>query len=114
MVDVNSRAAELAERNVAENKLDNVHVRHGDGVGAFAPQRFDLVLTNPPIRTGKAQVHALLTEAREALMPSGRLALVVRTQQGARSLAQFLETLFPTVREIDRGGGFRVYEALRT
>lgn len=114
MVDVNSRAVELANRNVVRNKLDNVEVRHGDGIGVFSPQRFDLVITNPPIRTGKAQVHALLTEARDALVPDGRLALVIRTQQGARSLAAFLESIFPVVEEIEKGGGFRVYEARRS
>ena len=69
----------------------------------FAPQRFDLIITNPPIRAGKAQVHALLTEAKEWLVPGGRLALVIRTQQGAKSLAAFLETLFPVVEEIEKG-----------
>ena len=114
MVDINPRAVELAERNVRRHNLDNVQVRLGDGVGVFAPQRFDLIITNPPIRTGKVQVHALLSEAKEWLVPGGRLALVIRTQQGAKSLAAFLETLFPVVEEIEKGGGFRVYEAQRT
>ncbi len=114
MVDINPRAVELAERNVRRHRLGNVQVRRGDGVSVFAPQRFDLIITNPPIRAGKAQVHALLTEAKEWLVPGGRLALVIRTQQGAKSLAAFLETLFPVVEEIEKGGGFRVYEAQRT
>lgn len=114
MVDINPRAVELAERNVRRHKLDNVQVRLGDGVSVFAPQRFDLIITNPPIRAGKARVHALLTEAKEWLVPGGRLALVIRTQQGAKSMADFLATLFSEVEEIEKGGGFRVYEARRT
>lgn len=115
MVDVNERAVELAQENVVRLGLDRrVTVRRGDGVGCFAPVRFHLVLTNPPLRTGKDQVHRLLAEAHDALEPGGTLALVARTQQGAKSLARFLEERFGEVREAHKGGGFRVYEAIRS
>lgn len=113
MVDINERAAKLSQENARRNNLPNVTVAIGSGLAPFSGTRFDLILSNPPLRTGKENVRGLLTEAREALHPGGRLAIVIRTQQGARSMERFLEQLFGTVREAEKGGGFRVYEATR-
>lgn len=113
MVDVNERAAALAAQNARENGLHNTTVRAGNGLGPYGDVRFDLIVSNPPLRTGKAAVYNLLAQARAALLVGGRLAVVIRTQQGARSLAKFLEDQFGNVRELEKGGGFRVYEATR-
>lgn len=114
MIDVNERAVELARQNVERCALPNVKVQQADGLAGLEATPFRLVVTNPPIRTGKVNVQRLLTGAYEALEPGGSLAVVIRTQQGARSLAKFLEGLFGSVDEVLKGGGFRVYEATRT
>ena len=46
---------------------------------------FDLIATNPPIRTGKRNIYALFAQARERLRPGGALYVVIRKQQGAAS-----------------------------
>jgi 16S rRNA (guanine1207-N2)-methyltransferase len=113
LVDVNPRAVELARENATVNHLGHVDVRCGDGCAAVAGQTFDLVLFNPPIRAGRAVVLRLLREAHECLAPKGRLYLVARTQQGARTLGRLMGTIFARVAEVGRGGGFRVFEARR-
>lgn len=111
MVDINERAVRLSKENARRNALVNVQVESGSGLAPFPDVAFDVILSNPPLRTGKENVQSLLTEAYERLRPGGRLAVVIRTQQGARSMQRFLDQLFGNVREAEKGGGFRVYEA---
>lgn len=113
LVDVNARAADLAQENAARNTLSHVTVHVGDGVDPVRTIVFDLVLTNPPIRAGRATVWRLFQGAWEVLRPGGRFLFVARTGQGARSLARHVEALFGNVREVARGGGFRVYAATK-
>jgi 16S rRNA (guanine1207-N2)-methyltransferase len=113
MVDVNERAVALASENAARASLDNVEVYHGDGTAPVRGRMFHVVAMNPPIRAGRDTVRRLLRESREALRPGGRCYLVVRTSQGAKTLAREMQALFPEVREIARGGGYRVYEGTK-
>ena len=113
MVDVNERAVVLARENAARAGLDNVEVFQGDGTAPVRGRTFDVVAMNPPIRSGRDTVRRLLRESREALRPGGRFYLVVRTAQGARTLAKEVEGMFAQAGEIARGGGYRVYEAMK-
>lgn len=113
LVDVNPRAVALAKENVTLNRVGNADVRCGDGCAAVAGETFDLVLFNPPIRAGREVVLRLLREAHRCLAPHGRLYLVARTQQGARTLGRLAGTIFASAAEVGRGGGFRVFEARR-
>ncbi len=112
LVDVNPRAAALAAENVQLNGITNAEVRCGDGCAPVAGMVFDLVLFNPPIRAGRAVVLRLLGEACACLRPGGRLYLVARTNQGARTLARLASGVFARVTQVELGGGYRVYEAL--
>lgn len=113
MVDINERAVVLARENAARAELDNVEVYHGDGTAPVRGRQFHVVAMNPPIRAGRDTVRRLLRESRDVLRPGGRFYLVVRTAQGAKTLARELEALFVEVREIARGAGYRVYEGRR-
>jgi len=111
LIDINPRAAALASENITLNGLTNAEARCGDGCAPVAGESFDLIVFNPPIRAGRAVVLRLLAEARACLRPDGRLYLVARRSQGARTLARLMEGSFDAVTEVERGGGFRVYEA---
>lgn len=113
MVDVNERAVGLAQENASRHGLDRVQVAQGEGLGPFRDVSFHVIVTNPPLRTGKKNVHALLEQAYGALLPGGVLAVVIRTQQGARSMERFLQDMAEQVDEVEKGGGFRVYVARR-
>ncbi|HEY3247035.1 MAG TPA: class I SAM-dependent methyltransferase [bacterium] len=113
MVDVNERATTLAKENARAAALTNVEVLQGDGTAPVADRRFDVALSNPPIRAGKATVRRLMREVHDCLRPGGRFYFVARTAQGAKTLARDLSAIFDTVEEIERGGGYRVYLAAR-
>ena len=108
MSDINERAVELASRNAAANRITNVVLRAGEGFAPFAGQPFDLVVTNPPIRAGKAVIYPLIDRAPAALRPGGTLVAVILTRQGAKSLERKMAEVFGNVCELEKGGGYRV------
>lgn len=113
LVDVNPRAVALTVENIALNQVTNAQVRCGDGCAPVAGERFDLILFNPPIRAGRSVVLRLLREAHASLGSGGRVYLVARTQQGARTLGRLMGEIYESVAEVARGGGFRVFEGRR-
>lgn len=101
-VDVNSRARDLCTSNA--NRL-------GLKVIVMAPeempaeQRFDLIVSNPPIRIGKKNLHAMLELWLDRLTPDGTAELVVQKHLGSDSLQKWLnEQGWPTVRLTSRSG----------
>lgn len=113
LVDINARAVHLAQENARRAGLSNVEVRLGDGCAAVGEQRFDVVLMNPPIRAGKATVRRLVQDAWTHLREGGRFYFVVRTAQGAKTLARDVGTVFGIVTEQSRGSGYRVFCAIK-
>ncbi|HSK69479.1 MAG TPA: methyltransferase [Candidatus Limnocylindria bacterium] len=107
MLDVNARACALAEAN-AKSMGVRAEVVCADSPLA-APGPFDWILLNPPIRAGKQAVYALFRESRDSLAPGGKLAVVIRRQQGAESARDYLGTLFAQVTPAKRKKGYHVY-----
>lgn len=112
MVDPNRRAVELTLENAELNGV-SVEARMGEGCIPFSEETFDLIVTNPPIRAGKKVIFDLVDQAFTALNPGGRFLAVIRTQQGAKSYARKIEEVFGTVEEMEKGGGFRVFQGKR-
>ncbi len=109
MTDINSRAVELARRNLAENGV-TAAVLQGDGFDAVEG-RFDTIVTNPPIRAGKAVIYGLFARARDYLEPDGALYVVIRKQQGAPSALKYLKEIYSRAETVDRASGFHVLRA---
>ena len=109
MTDINSRAVELARRNLAENGV-TAAVLQGDGFDAVEG-RFDAIVTNPPIRAGKAVIYGLFARARDYLEPDGALYVVIRKQQGAPSALKYLKEIYSRAETVDRASGFHVLRA---
>ena len=113
LVDVNERAVHLAAQNAALNNVSNVEILLGDGSSPVAGRAFDVAVTNPPIRAGRATLLRLVREVWEILRPGGRFIFVVRTAQGAKTLAREVAAIFGTVSELAQKSGYRVYEAVK-
>ncbi len=110
MTDINARAVDLARRNLAQNGV-RAQVLQGDGFDPVEGE-FDAIVTNPPIRAGKAVIYSLFERARAYLKPGGALYLVIRKQQGAPSALKFLKEHYGEAEIIDRGSGFHVIRAM--
>ena len=104
MVDVNERALALATQNVAKNHMQ-AKALLSDGFAAVEG-KFDAVITNPPIRAGKAVIYQMFEDAKAHLAPGGALYLVIRKQQGAPSALKFLKELYANAEVIARDGGY--------
>ena len=89
MADVNERALGLAVSNVEKNRMTAKAVL-SDGFEKIEGE-FDAVITNPPIRAGKAVIYKMFEDAKAHLREGGSLYLVIRKQQGAPSALKFLK-----------------------
>jgi 16S rRNA (guanine1207-N2)-methyltransferase len=88
-VDVNARARELAAANAAAlGVADRVRVTAPDRVPAEI--RFAQIWSNPPVRVGKPELHAMLRRWLPRLRPDGVAWLVVARNLGGDSLQQWL------------------------
>ena len=112
LTDVNSRATELAARNLAANGVTNAAVVQGDGFAAVEGG-FDAIVLNPPIRAGKAVIYALFAEAAKHLRADGALYIVIRKQQGAESAQKHLSSIYADVERIAREKGYWVLRCAR-
>lgn len=113
MVDVNERAVDLARRNLEHNGITNAEVRVSDALESVQGIAFDKVLTNPPIRAGKAVIYRIVDEAYDALKPGGSLWLVIQTKQGAPSMKKKLSERFGNVEDVEREAGYHVFKAVK-
>jgi 16S rRNA (guanine1207-N2)-methyltransferase len=108
MSDINERAVELAIENAKRNEVTNVIIRSGEGFKPFADQKFDFIVTNPPIRAGKQIIYPLIDQAYQGLHAEGWLAAVIMTKQGAKSLERKMVEVFGNVTEWEKESGYRV------
>ena len=114
-VDVNQRALELVRRNCAELGVSNVNAVLPEDVPEDV--RFAAIWSNPPIRVGKAELHALLERWLPRLEPKAEAWLVVQRNLGADSLLTWLAETFEGRLEVDRissAKGFRVIRTTRS
>jgi 16S rRNA (guanine1207-N2)-methyltransferase len=110
-VDVNERALELTRRNAARAECSNIQVSSPDDVPDDV--RFAAIWSNPPIRVGKAELHAMLEKWLPRLVSGGEAYLVVAKHLGADSLVTWLSSQFAETHLVTRGDhykGFRVIQ----
>jgi 16S rRNA (guanine1207-N2)-methyltransferase len=105
-VDVNERALALTRANAAAAGSGDVVAVRPDQVPGDV--RFAAIYSNPPIRIGKAALHALLLEWLPRLAPGGSAYLVVARNLGADSLARWLEEQGCAVERLRSQKGYRV------
>ncbi len=108
--DVNTRAVDLTRANAAA--LD-VHVDAREPDAVPPDVLFGQIWSNPPIRVGKDELHALLLRWLPRLEPDGVAWLVVARHLGADSLAVWLaDQGYAVVRHASQQG-FRVLRVTR-
>ena len=108
-VDVNERALDLVRRNCQRLSISNVNAVVPDDVPAQV--RFAQIVSNPPIRVGKAELHAMLGRWLPRLEPDAAAWLVVAKHLGAESLQRWIGTdLGFDVERAANSKGFRVLE----
>ncbi|MFA5560199.1 MAG: methyltransferase [Acholeplasmataceae bacterium] len=107
MVDVNKRALELAKLNAKENNVDNIDIIESDLLKQVHTNA-DVIMTNPPIRTGKQNIFRLYEESYSKLNSGGFFYCVIQKKQGAPSTLKKLQSLFVEAEVIRREKGYWV------
>jgi 16S rRNA (guanine1207-N2)-methyltransferase len=105
-IDINRRALALTRANATELGLANVTAAEPDAVPSDLA--FAEIWSNPPIRIGKAALHALLETWLPRLAPGGRAVLVVHRHLGGDSLADWLAEGGWAVQRIGSKQGYRL------
>ena len=92
-VDVNKTALHLAEMNKKENFAPKVNFFLSDCYKNIN-KKYDVIISNPPIRAGKNIVYEIVMNARNYLKEDGKLFIVINKDQGAKSLYKDLEKVY--------------------
>ena len=96
------------KRNIKENKCTNVNAFLSDCYENVT-RKYKTIITNPPIRAGKKIVYDILLNARNHLEPDGSMYLVIRKEQGAKSLIVDLKKVY-NVKILERKKGFFIIQ----
>jgi 16S rRNA (guanine1207-N2)-methyltransferase len=111
MIDVNERAVRLAKENVEFNKV-KAEVFQSD-LFEQVKGTYSVIVSNPPIRAGKAVVHEILVKSHTFLNEGGELWVVIQKKQGAPSAITKLKEIYNDVEIVRKDKGYYVICATR-
>jgi 16S rRNA (guanine1207-N2)-methyltransferase len=84
MIDVNNRAIKLTKMGLKKNHIE-AEVFNSDAYSNVFG-KYDMIITNPPIHVGKEKVYEIIRGAKDHLNNNGELWIVIRKDQGAKSM----------------------------
>ncbi|CCV64851.1 16S rRNA m(2)G 1207 methyltransferase [Alteracholeplasma palmae J233] len=111
MADINTKALELTKQNLKANNIKATVIE--SDLFSNIKEEYDLIITNPPIRTGKDNIFKLYEEAYKKLRPNGELWLVIQKKQGAPSTIKKLETLFNNCTIAEKKKGYYIIYSIK-
>lgn len=112
MVDVNTRALDLAQKNAAFNQVEATIFQ--SNVYDQVEGCFDHIISNPPIRAGKKVVHEVLSGSFDHLNPGGDLTIVIQKKQGAPSAKAKMEEVFGNCEILKKDKGYYILRSEKT
>lgn len=110
MIDINHRSLGLARKNALLNEVE-VNIFESN-IYSNVKQKYDYIISNPPIRVGKKILYKILFDAKEHLNNHGELWIVVNKNQGAKTLLKDLNQEY-SVELIGKNKGFYVIKAIK-
>ncbi len=106
MIDVNQRAIHLSLKNAKVNGVE-VSVFESN-LYEHVKDQYDYIITNPPIRVGKKILYEILMGAKDHLKADGQLIFVIHKDQGAKTVARDLSTVYE-IEILEKNKGFYVF-----
>ena len=111
MIDVNKRAVHLTEKNIKRYKDFKGKAFISDAYENIK-EKYNVIITNPPIRVGKDKVLEILENAFDHMEDDGELYFVIRRDQGALSIKKRLEST-QKVEIINKDKGYFVFKSIK-
>lgn len=112
LVDVNSRALDLAKKNADKNNIE-VNDIFLSNIYDNVEGKFDAIISNPPIRAGKEVVHTILSDAYEHLNDDGHLTIVIQKKQGAPSAQKKMRDVFGNCEIVAKDKGYYILRSYK-
>ena len=115
--DVNERALELTTENLLKNEVvkdenDDFEVRKSFVFDNIS-EKFDVILSNPPIRAGKQTIFQIYEQSFEHLNKNGKFYCVIQTKHGAKSTQRKLEEVFGNCETLEINAGYRIFRSVK-
>ncbi|MFK4926168.1 class I SAM-dependent methyltransferase [Lactococcus garvieae] len=112
LVDVNSRALDLAKKNADKNNIEANDIFLSN-IYDNVEGNFDAIISNPPIRAGKEVVHTILSDAYEHLNDDGHLTIVIQKKQGAPSAQKKMKDVFGNCEIVAKDKGYYILRSYK-
>lgn len=106
MIDINEKVVSLTNKSIKLNNLDNAKV-FVSNIYENINSKYDMIITNPPIHAGKKVVYEIIRKADNYLNKNGELWIVIRKDQGAKSLIKDMSDIYD-FEIIKRDNGFYI------
>lgn len=108
LVDINATAVELAIQNKKSNNSNNVENIFVSDLYSCVDTKFNHIISNPPIKTGKSTLIDLIEKGYDRLEDGGTMTLVIKKNYGADSAKKFMESIFHNASILDRDKGYYI------
>lgn len=111
MVDVNPRALLLTQKNIENNKVEGKVFKSNclDDV----VEKFDMIITNPPIRAGKEVIYKIFEQSYDSLNDGGELWIIIQYSHGAPSTLTKLKSIFNECEIVLKKKGFYIIKSTK-
>ena len=94
--------------------MQDFTIKESDGLSAIKEnEKFDFIITNPPIRAGKQVIYKMYEDSYKHLKSGGALYLVINKKHGAPSTKEYLTLLFKNCEVLDKKAGFNVIKCVK-
>lgn len=113
LVDVNLRALDLAKRNYLLNNIHNITVFESN-IYEKINNKYDCIVSNPPIRAGKKIVYQIFEKAIDYLNDNGSIYIVMKKNHGAKSAIKKLTEVFHNCEIVYRDKGYYVFKSTKS
>ena len=105
MIDVNKRAIHLANINI-KNLSANANAFISN-IYSNVNKKYDLIVSNPPIRAGKDIYMNIINNAKDYLVDDGEFWFVMHKDQGAKTVIEKIKNIYD-VNVMNKDKGFFV------
>lgn len=112
MIDVNKRCVELTLENIKSNNLKNAKAFESNLYNEVN-NKYDMIISNPPIRAGKEVVFSVVSDAFNHLNDNGFIIVVIQKKQGAPSLIKKMEEVFNNIEVLNKEKGYYILKSER-
>ena len=114
MVDINERAIDLTKKNILSNGASKAQAQKSYLYDSLDENiKFSSIITNPPIRAGKAIVHKIYEDAYKFLENSGELWVVIQKKQGAPSSQTKMTEIFGNCEVVCKNKGYYILKSFK-